>query len=87
LSDESIIQRGFRPWGIEPVSLEDYENRTEKAFPKEKMEKYRTVQSRVIGSESWDLYRDISNIVGPDYRSVEDILADLEERKKDHSFR
>jgi hypothetical protein len=51
------------------------------------MEKHRTVQSRVIGSESWDLYRDISNIVGPDYRSVEDILADLEERKKDHSFR
>jgi hypothetical protein len=84
LSDgESTIQRGFKPFGREVISFEDYDNRTEKAFPKEKMEKYRTVQSMVIGAENWDLYSiEFSSIVGPDYRSVEDILKDLEERKK-----
>jgi hypothetical protein len=75
------MQRGFRPMFREPVSMEDYQNRTEKAYPKEKMEKYRTVQSMVIGAEGWDLYRDISNIVGPDIRPVNEILEDLEKNQ------
>jgi hypothetical protein len=78
----SSQQRGFRPFGVVPVSHEDVEAKNEKAYPKEKLEKYQRIKDKVIGAEKWDLHRDVSSIVGPDYRSEDEILQDLEEKKK-----